>query len=79
MRGVGAGLLAGSLAFAVVIGPVVAQSVVRQGAEFQVNTFTPSGQYVPALASDGDGDFVVTWTSYGQDGSTRGIFARRFS
>ena len=77
---IGAGFLAASLTFSVVIGPaVVAQSVVRQGAEFQVNTYTPSGQSVPALASDGDGDFVAAWTSYGQDGSTRGIFARRFN
>jgi hypothetical protein len=79
MRGDGAGFLAASLAVFIAIGPVVVgQSVVRQGGEFQVNSYTPSVQYLPALASDGDGDFVVAWTSYGQDGSTRGIFARRF-
>ena len=27
----------------------------------------------------GDGDFVVTWDSVGQDGSARGVFARRFT
>ncbi len=36
--------------------------------EFQVNTFTPGVQYRPALAADGDGDFVVAWTSGVQDG-----------
>ena len=28
---------------------------------------------------DGDGDFVVTWSSSGQDGNGYGVFARRFN
>jgi hypothetical protein len=28
---------------------------------------------------DADGDFMVAWTSIGQDGSSRGVFGRRFS
>ena len=31
------------------------------------------------MAADADGDFVVAWQSFGQDGSIYGIFARRFS
>jgi hypothetical protein len=52
----------------------------RHGTEFQVNTYTPGNQgYTPAVASDKDGDFVVVWNSYGQDGSNQGVFARRFA
>ena len=38
-----------------------------------------SFQDYPAVAADADGDFVVTWYSTDQDGSSYGIFARRFS
>ena len=31
------------------------------------------------VATDTDGDFVVAWQSYGQDGSATGIFAQRFA
>lgn len=33
----------------------------------------------PSVAMDADGDFVVTWASYGQDGSGWGVFARRYN
>ncbi len=46
--------------------------------EFQVNGFTDDYQFGAAVAMRADGAFVVTWTSRGQDGSTEGIFARRF-
>ena len=49
-----------------------------QGGEFQVNTFTPSGQSFPAVAMDADGDFVVAWNSTART-ATFGIFARRFN
>ena len=49
------------------------------GGEFLVNAFTLYGQDLPSVAVDGDGDFVVVWTSYGQDGSFVGVFGRRFS
>ncbi len=47
--------------------------------EFQVNTYTPSGQDRASVASDADGDFLVAWQSFGQDGSSHGVFARGFS
>ena len=47
--------------------------------EFQVNTYTTGNQDYPSVAADADGNFVVTWTSAGQDGSSSGVFARRFS
>jgi hypothetical protein len=49
-------------------------------AEFQVNSYTPSGQQGGSVAMQTDGEFVVAWWSAGgQDGSSDGIFARRFS
>jgi hypothetical protein len=49
------------------------------GAEFQVNVYTTNYQSFPSIAADNDGDFVVAWSSDGQDGSDKGIFARRFT
>ncbi|MEM8599440.1 MAG: T9SS type A sorting domain-containing protein [Bacteroidota bacterium] len=50
-----------------------------QGAEFRVNTYTTNDQRFPSAAMDADGDFVVAWTSVGQDGSSFGVFAQRFA
>ncbi|ODN67244.1 hypothetical protein [Methylobrevis pamukkalensis] len=50
-----------------------------QGSEFQVNTYTSSAQAVASVAMDADGDFILTWTSSGQDGSSSGIFAQRYN
>jgi hypothetical protein len=55
-----------------------ASSGSRLGGEFQVNTYTTNFQEYTAAAMDADGDFVVAWTSL-QDGSNRGVFARRFA
>lgn len=52
---------------------------VAQGAEFKVNTTTASSQFEPAVAIDNDGDFVVTWTSSGQDGDGNGVYAQRYN
>jgi hypothetical protein len=51
----------------------------QQGNEFQVNTYTTGAQTAPAIAARPGGDFVVTWQSDGQDGSSGGVFARRFA
>jgi hypothetical protein len=48
------------------------------GTEFQANNYTTGDQVNPSVAMDSDGDFVVVWESSGQDGSSEGIFARRF-
>lgn len=52
---------------------------VPQGTEFQVNTYTTLNQAVPAVAMDDDGNFIVVWQSYLQDGSDVGVYARRYS
>lgn len=49
-----------------------------QGADFLVNAFTTRGQFDPAVATGGAGNFVVVWASFLQDGSERGVFGRRF-
>jgi len=49
------------------------------GAEFRVNSYTPGHQRRPAVASDAQGNFVVVWQSFGQDGSSYGVFGRRFN
>ena len=50
-----------------------------QGSEFQVNSYTTGYQSDPAVASDANGNFVVVWRSYGQDGSGDGVFGQRFN
>ena len=50
-----------------------------QGSEFQVNSYTTDYQYGPSVASDANGNFVVVWTSNGQDGSDEGVFGQRFN
>ncbi|MBD1912033.1 MULTISPECIES: cadherin domain-containing protein [unclassified Leptolyngbya] len=59
-----------------------------QGSEFQVNITTARSQrtnpgaipsYTPrAIASDRSGNYVVAWTSNGQDGDANGIYVRLF-
>jgi hypothetical protein len=48
------------------------------GSELAVSTQTTLVKAAPALAMNPDGSFVVTWSSYGQDGSRWGVFGRRF-
>jgi len=51
----------------------------KLGAELAVNTYTTSDQSLPAVASDGLGNFVAVWQSAGQDGSNLGIFGQRYT
>ena len=52
--------------------------VVKQGGEFQVNTFTSGHQENPKLATDAKGNFVVVWTRR-NDGDVDSVAAQRFS
>ena len=52
---------------------------VAQGTEFRVNSTTTNIQIGPSVAMDADGDFVITWSSYGQDGSQDGVYAQQYS
>lgn len=51
----------------------------RLGSEFQVNTYTTGDQVFPAVAGLSTGGFVVTWMSYGQDGSNYGVYGQLYS
>ncbi len=48
------------------------------GAEFQVNTFTAGHQEDAQVSALSDGGFLVTWTSFGQDGEGSNIYAQRY-
>ena len=48
------------------------------GAEFRVNTYVPGVQAFSSVAVNVAG-FVVVWHSYGQDGSSWGVFGQRFA
>jgi hypothetical protein len=47
--------------------------------EEQVNTYTPSTQDMPAIASLSGGGYVVAWDSSAQDGAGDGVYAQRFT
>jgi hypothetical protein len=52
------------------------------GAQFQVNSYTTSGQKFPSVGSALDGDFVVAWQSFGSSGtdtSNESIQAQRYA
>ncbi len=51
----------------------------RSGGEFQINSYTNDKQVDPRVAMDSSGDFVATWSSFGQDGSGYGVYAQRFN
>lgn len=51
---------------------------VAQDAEFRINTHTTSDQENPSVTALHDGGFVVTWESWGQDGSLIGIYGKRY-
>jgi hypothetical protein len=48
-----------------------------RGVEFQVNTYTTNYQGLPTVASDPAGNFIVAWTSVGQDRGSLGVFGQR--
>src|SRR5687768_3052215 len=52
---------------------------VVQGSEFRVNSFTTDFQTDPSVAIDRDGDFVIAWNSFGQDGNAYGVYAQRYN
>lgn len=48
------------------------------GPDVQVNAYTNNHQIQPSVTALADGGWLVSWTSHGQDGSTYGIFQRRY-
>ncbi|ETN99396.1 hypothetical protein RFI_38085 [Reticulomyxa filosa] len=48
------------------------------GRSFRVNTYTTSFQNYSNVITLSNGNFLITWQSFGQDGSYEGIFAQMF-
>jgi len=67
-----------AVAGAIVLSATSSWAQVMAGGEFRVPTYTLTFQHFPHLAVDKDGDFVVAWDSYQQDGSNQGVFAQRY-
>ena len=49
-----------------------------KGTEFQVNTYTSNNQTNPSTTTLSDGGFIITWSSFGQDGDQYGVYAQRY-
>ena len=62
-----------------IYGQLFAIDSVKNGSEFQVNTYTTSNQASPSVASLSEDQFIVTWASYQQDGSDNGIYGQLFN
>ena len=58
-------------------------SAARVGVEFEVSTYNTGFQGAPAVAVDGDGNFLVVWESFSgpgrPDGDDVGIFGQHFA
>ena len=50
----------------------------RVGNEFQVNTFSDNNQQI-ARSMNINGEIIVAWGSFGQDGNENGIFAQKLT
>ena len=50
----------------------------HNGSAFRVNTYTDGHQLMSSVALDDDGNFVVCWVDFSQDGSGYGVYARRY-
>ncbi len=48
------------------------------GGEFHINTYTDNIQGSPDIVRLANGNFLVTWYSVGNDGSSEGVFAQLF-
>jgi len=51
----------------------------RQGSEIRVNTYTEGQQAFPSASVDDAGNYLITWSSAGQDGSGYGVYGQRYS
>ena len=61
-----------------VYGQVFNEDGTKNGAEFQVNTYTTSYQWRSSVASLGNNQFVVTWTGHGDGDSASGVHGQIF-
>lgn len=52
---------------------------VKTGATFRANTTVAADQAEPAISARPGGGFTIAWTSTSQDGSGKGVYAKRYS
>ena len=48
-----------------------------RGPELRINSWINENQTHPCISMDNNGNFVIAWTSFGQDGDETGVYARR--
>ncbi len=51
----------------------------KVGPEFRINQYNADAQFDPAVDINDAGEFVVSWTSAGQDGDGDGVFVRKYA
>lgn len=49
------------------------------GEEVKANTFANNTQGTSSIAMDADGDYIITWDSFGEDGDDFGVYAQRYN
>jgi hypothetical protein len=52
---------------------------VAQGANFLVNSYTTGTQSNPSIATDNNGNFIISWQGPGTGDTGYGIFAQRYN
>ncbi len=67
------------LARAAALAAAMAATAPIAAVQFQVNSYTTGNQYYSVVAMSPSSAFAVVWSSNGQDGNSRGLFARRFA
>ena len=55
-----------------------ADALTVQSAEYIVNTNTANHQAISAIDHDSNGNYVIAWQDFAQDGSSSGIYAQRY-
>ncbi|MFN7141032.1 MAG: hypothetical protein ACK4UN_17005, partial [Limisphaerales bacterium] len=58
---------------------IIGSEGVFQTGDVLVNTYTNQQQGQPVITTLNNGNLAVAWSSYGQDGSMQGVYARIFS
>lgn len=61
-----------------VFGRLIEAAAGPVGPEFQANVYSEDDQFDPVAASGPAAGFLLVWASVGQDGSSTGVYARRF-
>lgn len=66
----------GKFGFQKIYARLMSSAGVFAGGDILVNSYTNQQQVLPSVACLQNGNVVVTWSSYGQDGSLYGIYGR---